>query len=241
MCDTFSSHNYFPPSFSFDFLFFVSGFLTGSVFFSAGSFFISGGSSGFYVTGSGNRFTRVHAHDSGSDSGKVNGQNTIIEYSLIEKPGADGDCVGHVDMPQMGTGGDASGSIVRYNTIEGQLCPCTGSGAGIYHASQTFLTEDDAGGTGDIYFTGNWLNGGAGVLWGGAVDFATVLQDNRIGTYYHATQALCNGNMDWSPGGNVWDCDGSPVTSCAATRPACKVPTPGTCPGTSIYPGRINP
>jgi len=192
-----------------------------------------------YIPGGGDGTTlrRVHLHDTASDSAKFDGNDLLVEYSLMEKSGKNGTCGGHIDLPQIGEASLVDNVVLRGNTIQGQICPCTGSGLGAYKSSNTVLLS--TGPTKNYQHTnviveGNWINGSVGVMVNGCQTCTKapkpILRNNRFGTYYNNGGVLFT--SEFVSTGNVWDCDGSPIEN---GLPSCAVPYPGTCPGTSIY------
>jgi hypothetical protein len=160
---------------------------------------------------------RIWVHDNWSDGLKLYGNDTVLEHSLIEKIGKNS-ASGHHDGIQMdGAGG--SFFIARYNAIEGEKCEFPQ-----YHWSNALITGDASV---DLQLIGNWLDGGGSMIVNGSNLRTTFLKDNRWGTYIADDKPLWSGGNFVNQGGNIWDCDGSAISSGLDPKPSCRVPYPG--------------
>jgi len=163
-------------------------------------------SSCLYDLGTGNRFTRLHIHDCGSDSVKFNGADTLLEDSYLNNPGTNWSPGSHTDGVQM--------RGCTNCTIDGNNFYWPPSQPGNFHWSQTILIEE--GSTGAT-ISNNWLGAAGGYILNNNLPDA-VATGNKFYTPIYGFGASSGSYAEFSD--NVWECDGSPVSdpepSCAS-------------------------
>jgi hypothetical protein len=113
---------------------------------------------------------------------------------------------------------NSRGATIRHNTIEGEECKSSSykvsTGIQVANSMTTCPVID-----------GNWINGVDSYLLNGADNCTTVIKNNRFGTYFQYG-IWGSGNFS-NQGGNVWDCDGSPIPgNTGEPLPSCGVPWP---------------
>jgi len=163
--------------------------------------------------GDGTTFRRVWCHDQQSDAMKFAGDNTVLEYSLLEKIGMNG-TTGHHDLVQA-TG--CSNCEIRFSNLRGETCQSPP-----YHQSVAVIVESLPN---EFVIRDSWLEGGsAPSIINGSSAASTRLSNNKFGTYYNS--AVYSGGNFINDGGNVFECDNSPINTGNPPRPACAVPFP---------------
>ena len=173
--------------------------------------FVRQTSAAIYDTAGTTRITRAHIHEQRSDGLKLSGRETIVEHSLITKIGRNLG-TGHHDGIQARNCRDC---VIRSNTIGPPHCE-----GPPYNWSVGILYENA---TTPLLVEGNWLDGNWAV--NGSDHAPTRLKDNKFGTYFN--QTIWGGGIIENLGGNVWECDGTPVTGGKPPKPACAVTYPG--------------
>jgi hypothetical protein len=161
------------------------------------------------ILGVGFTARRLHIHDSNGDGLKVQGTGgpTLVEYSFIEKVGADGE--GHCDGNQTRGG---SNITFRYNNIY-MPYPGTPSYEAPYKSNSTFIIELR---TTNFVIDSNWLTGGNYTIYcrqeGGTVHVRNNIFGRENGGLLAGKEALRirAGSCDeWS--GNRWEDTGDPI------------------------------
>jgi len=175
---------------------------------------LTGGNNCVLDYGNGSTFRRVWCHDQQSDAMKFGGSNTVLEYSLLEKIGMNGTS-GHHDLVQA-TG--CSNCEIRFSNLRGETCKSPP-----YHQSVAVMVESLPN---EFVVRDSWLEGGsAPSIINGSNAAATRLSNNKFGTYYNSS--VYSGGSFINDGGNVFECDNSPINSGNPSRPACAAPFPG--------------
>jgi len=167
------------------------------------------GSESACIFGVGYTARRLHAHDGNGDILKVQGTGgpTVVEYSFLEKAGADGE--GHADGNQTATGSGSNGSnsniTFRYNNIW-MPSPGTPSYEAPYKSNANFMLED---GISNFVIENNWLNGGNYTIYcrDGSAS-GVFVRNNKFGRDYNygIRVGTC---AQWS--GNTWEDSGGPI------------------------------
>jgi hypothetical protein len=175
---------------------------------------LTGGNNCVLDYGDGSTFRRVWCHDQQSDAMKFAGSNTVLEYSLLEKIGMNG-TTGHHDLVQVTR---CSNCEIRFSNLRGETCKSPP-----YHQSVAVMIEQLPN---EFVIRDSWLEGGSapGII-NGSTAAATRLSNNKFGTYYNS--AVFTGGSFINDGGNVFECNNSPVNTGNPARPACAVPFPG--------------
>jgi hypothetical protein len=137
-----------------------------------------------------------------ADGVQFSGDSTAIwERSLVTRPGTNG-------------GGEVHADVLQYHTTSGGGAVCMlgirsvpvyanpeSSGPGCYKISNQTQGGDPAE---PIYAYSNWLDGSTNDMLAHNDNFVA---NNKLGYFYQASAWSANDH-----GGNVWECDGSPIS-----------------------------